>query len=141
MAESRGLKIRSEFSDGAGEPLEVADLRQGTEITARISVYNTSADDVKNIALTQIFPSGWEIVNTSFTEAGIPNGNKADYTDIRDDRVQYYFDLKAKETKTFTIKLNASFMGDYYLPGAQAEAMYNNDYFARTEGKWVKVKQ
>ena len=32
-------------------------------------------------------------------------------------------------------------MGNYYLPGAQAEAMYNNDYFARNQGKWIKVIQ
>ena len=139
MAESRGLQITSKFIDGAGAVMRVADLRQGTEITARITVTNTTADEVKNVALTQIFPSGWEIVNTSFTEARTPNATKADYTDIRDDRVQYYFDLKGRETKAFTLKLNASYMGDYYLPGAQAEAMYDNDYFARIEGNWVKV--
>ena len=45
------------------------------------------------------------------------------------------------ETKTFRILLNASYLGKYYLPGIQAEAMYNNDYSVRTKGQWVEVVQ
>ena len=52
-----------------------------------------------------------------------------------------YFDLGARKSKTFTLKLSASYLGDYYLPGAQAEAMYDNNYQARTKGQWVKVVQ
>ncbi|NKI31771.1 alpha-2-macroglobulin family protein [Croceivirga thetidis] len=141
LAESRGLQVTAKFLDGTGKSMDVSNLMQGTEITAQISVYNSTADYVNNIALTQLFPSGWEIVNTSFTDLGTPNSTKADYVDIRDDRVQYYFDLDGRKTKTFTIKLNASYMGDYYLPGAQAEAMYNNDYFARTKGEWITVSK
>ena len=141
LAASRELQINTKFLDGDGKPLTVSNLIQGTEITAQISVYNTTADYVNNVALTQIFPSGWEIVNTSFTELGTPNSTKADYVDIRDDRVNYYFDLSGRKTKTFTIKLNASYMGNYYLPGAQAEAMYDNNYFSRSKGEWVKISK
>lgn len=139
LVTSRGLRLSSEFLDGEGKPLDVSGLRQGTEVTARISVTNTTADPIDNIALSQLFPNGWEIVNTSFTELGSPNASQADHVDIRDDRVHYYFDLTARQTKTFKLKLNSSFIGAYYLPGAQAEAMYDNDYFARSEGRKVKV--
>ncbi len=47
--------------------------------------------------------------------------------------------MKKNETKTFRILLNASYLGKYYLPGVQAEAMYDNDYIARTKGEWIKV--
>ena len=114
---------------------------QATEITAQISVYNQTDDYVDNIALTQIFPSGWEVVNTSFTDLGTPNSTKAKYVDIKDDRVNYYFDLNKRKAKTFTLKLNASYMGDYYLPGAQVEAMYDNNYFARGNGQWIEVSK
>ena len=43
------------------------------------------------------------------------------------------------ETKTFKVLLNASYLGSYYLYGIQAEAMYDNDYFTRTKGRWIEV--
>ena len=119
----------------------VSNLKQGTEITMKIGVTNTSNDYIDNIALSQILPSGWEIVNTSFTELGGGAKGNARYTDIRDDRVNFYFDLAKKSTKTFTVKLNASYLGTYYLPGTQAEAMYDNTYYARTKGTWVVVER
>jgi uncharacterized protein YfaS (alpha-2-macroglobulin family) len=63
----------------------------------------------------------------------------ADYIDIRDDRVNFYFDLQGKQSKVFTVKLNASYLGRYYLSGTQAEGMYDADFFARTKGQWVEV--
>ncbi|WP_114490939.1 alpha-2-macroglobulin family protein [Candidatus Ulvibacter alkanivorans] len=141
IAEKNQLAIKASYLDGAGNPLDVTNLRQGTEIIAKVLVTNTSNDYVDNIALTKIFPGGWEIVNTSFTElAGGTSGN-ARYTDIRDDRVHFYFDLKAKQSKTFSVKLNASYLGTYYLPGTQVEAMYDANYFARNKGIWVTIEQ
>jgi uncharacterized protein YfaS (alpha-2-macroglobulin family) len=94
---------------------------------------------VENIALTQIVPSGFEIVNTRYTDFGSATDNVADYIDIRDDRANYYFSLKAAETSQFKILLNASYLGKYYLPGLQCEAMYDNEFLARTKGQWVEV--
>jgi uncharacterized protein YfaS (alpha-2-macroglobulin family) len=106
---------------------------------AEVTVSNMKGEQVENIALTQIIPSGWEIVNTRFTDFGEFADNKVDYTDIRDDRTNFYFGLRSNETKTFRILLNASYPGSYYLPGVQAEAMYDNSFLARTKGRWIKV--
>ncbi|MEZ4778008.1 MAG: MG2 domain-containing protein [Flavobacteriaceae bacterium] len=141
LPEQRNLSVKKQFVDGEGKPLDVSNLRQGTEITAKVTVINTTNDYVGNIALSQIFPSGWEIVNTSFTELGGGASGNARYKDIRDDRVNFYFDLDSKGSKTFTIKLNASYLGTYYLPGTQTEAMYDNNYYARNKGQWVTVEQ
>ncbi len=135
------LAVKTRFVDGAGNSIDVSELRQGTEVTAKVSVTNISMDNVDNIALSQIFPSGWEVVNTSFTDLNGGADGEADYKDIRDDRVNFYFELGSKKTKTFSVKLNASYLGTYYLPGTQAEAMYDNTYFARTKGQWIKVVQ
>jgi hypothetical protein len=100
---------------------------------------NQKNEYVENIALSQILPSGFEIVNTRYTDFGEATSNAADYIDIRDDRVNYYFGLKGNETRKFKILVNASYLGSYYLPGLQCEAMYNNDFLARTKGQWVEV--
>ncbi len=136
LAEQRNLAIKSQYLDGAGKVLDVSNLRQGTEIIAKVSVTNTSNNAIKNVALTKIFPSGWEIVNTSFTELGGGASGNARYTDIRDDRVNFFFDLDRNETRTFSVKLNASYLGTYYLPGTQVEGMYDNSYYARNKGMW-----
>ena len=141
LAEQRNLNLQMQFLDGEGKTMDVSTLRQGTEINAVVTVTNTSNDWEDNVALTQIFPSGWEIVNTSFTDLGGGASSSARYTDIRDDRVNFYFDLGARKSKTFKVKLNASYLGTYYLPGAQTEAMYDNNYYARNKGQWVVVEK
>ena len=140
LSEQKNLFLKSEFVDGTGKVMDVSKLRQGTEIYAKVSVTNTTNFEVKNVARSQIFPSGWEIINTSFTELGGGASGDARYTDIRDDRVNFFFDLDKGKTRVFTVKLNASYLGTYYLPGAQVEAMYDNSYYARNKGRWVKVE-
>ncbi|NND63369.1 MAG: hypothetical protein HKN48_09265, partial [Flavobacteriaceae bacterium] len=141
LAERKNISIQSEYLDGEGNTLDIKSLRQGFEIFAKVVVTNTSSDYIDNVALTKIFPGGWEIVNTSFTELGGGAKGSARYTDIRDDRVNFYFDLRGGKSKTFTVKLNASYLGTYYLPGTQVEAMYDNNYYARNSGMWVEIKQ
>jgi len=127
------------FKDRKGNILNVTNIKQGTEFAAEVTVRNQKNENVENVALTQILPSGFEIVNTRFTDYGDATNNIADYIDIRDDRTNFYFTLKANETKTFRILLNASYLGNYYLPGLQCEAMYDHNYLARTKGQWISV--
>ncbi|HBO30130.1 MAG TPA: hypothetical protein DD462_10075, partial [Leeuwenhoekiella sp.] len=141
LASQNNLILNTQFLDGNGKKIDVSNLRQATGITAKITVTNPTLNAVDNVALSQIFPSGWEIVNTSFTSLNGGASGQSRYKDIRDDQVNFYFDLKPKATRTFTVDLNASFLGTYYLPGTQVEAMYDRDYFARSKGQWVEVKQ
>jgi uncharacterized protein YfaS (alpha-2-macroglobulin family) len=143
ISENRGLSVSAQYKDLKGNIMNINELKQGQDFVAIITVSNPKNEMVKDIALTQVFPSGWEIVNTRFTDFGSIIKSEARYTDIRDDRVNFYFDLnqqlKKSEIKTFTVLLNAAYLGDYYLPGVQVEAMYDNDYLVRTKGRWVKV--
>lgn len=139
QAMQRGLSANISFTDRKGNLINPTSLAQGTEFIAQVTVRNLKNEMVNNVALTQILPSGWEIVNTRFTEFGESMQNNATYTDIRDDRTNFYFWLKAGETRTFRILLNASYPGRFYLPGVQAEAMYDNSWFTRTSGQWVNV--
>jgi len=144
LAEKRGLSVSVIYTDLKGNRLDVSKLQQGQDIIARVSVSNLKSQNLRDVALTQIFPSGWEIVNTRFTDFGDTTTSSARYTDIRDDRVNFYFDLPSKGkygTKVFTVMLNASYLGTYYLPGTQVEAMYDNDFFVRNKGRWITVEK
>lgn len=142
LVEQRGLSVAVIYSDLKGNKLEVSKLQQGQDFVATIKISNLSKNSVNDVALTQVFPSGWEIVNTRFTDFNGGTTSTARYTDIRDDRVNFYFDLgthSSDMSKTFTILLNASYLGKYYLPGIQAEAMYDHDYLVRNKGAWIEV--
>ncbi|MCC9018288.1 alpha-2-macroglobulin family protein [Flavobacterium lipolyticum] len=127
------------FKNRKGSVINVSKISQGTEFVAEVTVRNQRNESVQNVALSQILPSGFEIVNTRFTDYGDATNNIADYIDIRDDRTNFYFGMKSRETKVFRILLNASYLGNYYLPGLQCEAMYDNTFLARTKGFWVEV--
>lgn len=137
----KNLAAAMVFKGRNGSKIDPATITQGTDFVAEVTLTNTSSNRLKDMALTEIFPSGWEIVNTRFTDFGSFAQNQVTYTDLRDDRANFYFDMKRNETKTFRILLNASYLGRYYLPGVQAEAMYDNDYMVRTKGQWVEVIQ
>ncbi len=143
LAEQRGLSVSVIYTDLQGNRIDPTKLQQGQDIIARINVSNKNNRNIHDVALTQIFPSGWEIVNTRFTNFGDTTTSSARYTDIRDDRVNFYFDLggsgSKNGTKTFTVMLNASYLGSYYLPGTQVEAMYDNDFLVRNKGQWIEV--
>lgn len=139
LAEKRNFTIRVAYKDKKGNTIDVTKLTQGTDFMASVTITNDRSSNLKDIALTEIFPSGWEIVNTRFTDYGNVTSSEVRHTDIRDDRVNFYFDLGRNRSKTFNVLLNASYLGKYYLPGIQAEAMYDNDYFIRTKGKWVEI--
>ena len=127
------------FKTKKGNAISLNEIKQGNEIVAQVTIRNQSNDNIDNVALSQIIPSGFEIMNSRFTDFGDFAQNKADYIDIRDDRTQFYFGLRANESRTFTVLLNATYLGAYYFPGIQCEAMYDTNYIVRTKGQWVKI--
>lgn len=142
LTEQRGLSVAVAYKDLQGNAIDISKLQQGQDFVATVKISNLKNEKVNDVALTQIFPSGWEIVNTRFTDFGSSTTSQARFTDIRDDRVQFYFDLNKKgkyDTKTFNVMLNAAYLGTYYLPGVQAEAMYDNEFLVRNKGEWIEV--
>ncbi len=137
----KNLSAQMVFKGRNGSKIDPATIAQGTDFVAEVTLTNTTENRLKDMALSEIFPSGWEIVNTRFTDFGSFAENQVTHTDLRDDRANFYFDMKPNQTKTFRILLNASYLGTYYLPGIQAEAMYDNDYVVRTKGQWIEVVQ
>ncbi|MDY0779371.1 MG2 domain-containing protein [Tenacibaculum sp. IB213877] len=136
----KNLSATVTFKSKDGSVMSPDNLSQGTNFIAEVTLKNNTTNKIENVALTQYIPSGWEIVNTRFTDFGNnTTSSQVDYTDIRDASISNYFTLHRNESKTFRVLLNASYLGDYYLPGIQAEAMYDNDYLVRTKGRWIKV--
>ncbi len=140
-AANSNMTITVNYTDTKGAKLDVSKLEQGTDFIAEITVGNPGLmGGYANLALSTIFPSGWEIHNTRMDEySGRVSMSDYDYIDYRDDRVYTFFNLPVKINKTYRFLLNASYLGRFYLPAFLCEAMYDNTIYARSEGKWVEV--
>jgi uncharacterized protein YfaS (alpha-2-macroglobulin family) len=124
-----------------GTPVDPRRIEQGTDFMAVVTIAHPGVvNGYQQLALSQLFPSGWEIRNTRLegTLAGASQGPFT-YQDIRDDRVLTYFDLWKGQSHTYRVLLNASYTGRYYLPAAHCEAMYEHTIQARSKGQWVEV--
>jgi hypothetical protein len=132
--------MNTEFQTLDGKRLDVSSLEQGTDFLAIVSLRNPgNPGTCKDMALTRIFPSGWEIQNMRMFESNLGKFDQPAYEDIRDDRVYSYFDLPSGRTMKFAVKLTASYAGKFYLPAIYCEAMYKNDISAAISGRWVEV--
>jgi uncharacterized protein YfaS (alpha-2-macroglobulin family) len=138
---SNGLGLAVEWTTMEGRPLDPAQLQQGTDFMATVTVSNPGMRGrIDQLALTQVFPSGWEIRNSRLegTDATLRN-SPFDHQDIRDDRVLTYFSLGPGESRTWRIALNAAYTGRFHLPATVCEAMYDHALNARSAGQWVQV--
>jgi uncharacterized protein YfaS (alpha-2-macroglobulin family) len=148
-SESSNISLGVRYTDLKGSAIDPGKLKHGTDFLAEVTVTRTGTMrfDFNELALSQIFPSGWEILNTRMNLVGGATSDPMDYQDVRDDRVFTYFDLpfnwnndkNAKQSRTYRIQLNAAYAGKYYLPAVACEAMYDNRIRAVQPGKWVEV--
>ena len=140
-ANDLGLEVT--YLDLEGNLIDPSSLLQGTDFVAQVKVKHPGIrSDYKEMAITQIFPSGWEIRNMRMDEtSSVFKKDEPRYQDIRDDRVLNYFDLPKGKSKTFSILLNAAYLGKFYLPTVYCEAMYDNEISAHKAGNWVEVKE
>jgi len=131
-AKSSGFRLSVTYSAN-GNVINPASIAQGTEFTAAITVTNTNnLEDYTNVALTEMIPSGWEIINERLAGLVVASQNSYDYNDIRDDRTTWYFSLPRGKSKTFKLKLRAAYEGQYTLPSITCEAMYDSLISAAT---------
>jgi len=138
--ESKNLRLTVEYEDMNGVRLDPSKIAQGTDFKATVTVTNTGIlGDYYNISLTQIFPSGWEIINSRLFDVGSEQSFQPDYMDIRDDRISYFMYLRSGRSASFTVMLNAAYEGKFYLPAIHSGAMYDNKIKAVLPGQWVEV--
>ncbi|MBL8492230.1 MAG: hypothetical protein JNM82_15725, partial [Rhodocyclaceae bacterium] len=148
-AAGQGLEIVREFLDAKGNP--VAEAQIGDELTVRLRVRATERQSIAQVAIADVLPGGLEPVLTAPSDADAPDeplwrrrlGGKStwriDYADIREDRVVFYGNVGRDMTEV-TYKVRATNAGDFVVPGAYGEAMYERRVFARSAGGSLKIR-
>ena len=145
---AKKMQLSREFvvfdENGVEQVIDARELKSGDSFYIKILLtpHGRNYTNMDNIALTQNLPSGWEIENTRLNNDALPNAvaranNGVDYTDIRDDKIMWFFSVD--ESRVVYVKINAVTPGKYTLPSAFAEAMYDGSYKASTDSFKVRV--
>jgi len=144
--ESNGIRLTRSFYGADGLPTEIDQREQGKGFWVVYTVENTYNTTLEEIALSSLFPAGWEIMNPRMAKGparewvrklGLSRGK---YMDIRDDRVNWFFDLSRSRAIRVGVRINPTFKGEYVLPPVTVEAMYSPEFYARIAGGEVSVK-
>ncbi len=141
--ESSNLEMNIVYLDKNNNILDIHNLKMGQEFKAVVNLKRLNGiKDYRNLAVNQIFPSGWEILNWRMGNADNKSTYYIRYQDIRDDRVYSFLDMnyQTKEGK-IEIPLVATYPGRYYMPVQYAESMYDNSIFAKNPATWVEVRR
>ena len=134
-AASNGLSLEVQYLTPDDKPLDPTRLVQGTDFKAVVKVTNSGArGDYRSWRCRRLSPRAGRSATTASTRAASGPRRRSTYQDVRDDRVYTYFDLKAGETKTVEVAINASYLGRFYLPLLTVEAMYDATLNARAKG-------
>ena len=130
---AEGLVLSAEYRDMDGNAVDPASLKAGDDMEIRITLRNSSAQAVPEVALVALLPASWEIINYRLAGAEGDPGFK--YQDIRDDRVMSYYDLGRGQSKTLSFRVNRAYEGNYFRPAIHAYAMYDESIRALLPGK------
>lgn len=129
-----GIEISREFIDEQGSV--VNKFEQGREITVRLRVRALNDRHLSNIAVVDLLPGGFEVLRESVGRTA--TGWQRDYTDIREDRMVFYGSFGPQVSElSYKVKLTSA--GDFIVPPAYAESMYDRTIKAISAAKRFQV--
>jgi alpha-2-macroglobulin len=148
-----GLEVVREYVGADGKP--TSSVKIGDEITVRLSLRGilptgASAGNgagngdayVGSVALTDLLPGGFEVVQQRDAN-GAPNtvsGAGLEFADVREDRVVVYASA-TDAVQTYSYRLRATNLGEFTVPPAWAQGMYERERQARSlAGRVVVAK-
>jgi uncharacterized protein YfaS (alpha-2-macroglobulin family) len=129
-----GMEVLREYVGADGKP--VTSVKLGDEVTVKLSlraIGGGSGNSVPSVALTDLLPGGFEPVQSRDANgaASTVNGPSLEYADVREDRVVIYSSASGS-VQTYSYKLRATNTGEFTVPPAYAESMYERDKQARS---------
>ena len=135
QALTAGLEVLREYVGADGKP--ATRVKVGDELTVRLSLRGIALGKLpaftSSVALTDLLPGGFEPV-VSRDENGLANsvtGPGMDYADLREDRVVVYA-AAGDSVQTYSYKVRATNVGEFTVPPAFAQSMYERERQARS---------
>jgi uncharacterized repeat protein (TIGR01451 family) len=125
---SEGIEVSREYRDKDNLPTTTAKL--GEELTVVVRVRSTDNQMLSNVAVDDLLPGGFEIVEESVRTGACSDWGEFEYTDVREDRLLAFGTVTGADTD-ITYRIKATNKGTYAIPPVQAEAMYHLKIRAR----------
>jgi uncharacterized protein YfaS (alpha-2-macroglobulin family) len=153
-----GVSIHRAYSDAAGKPLDLNQVKPGqiVRVAVRIEMPKLESYRLGYLAVTDRLPAGFEGLDTDLATTGsVPElshdhpffeglsgyGATASHVDLRDDRVQLYFDHVYGDGAVYASYLaRATTAGTFAMPPANGELMYEADSGGYTEAGRVTIR-
>ena len=129
-ASSNGLTVERKYYTTAGDPVDIATVKQNTRLVAVLSVMKPNGQSENGtFLLVDPLPAGFEIENPRLAKdppsVKTGDGVTPAYTDIRDDRIVLAFGRLEPGTYHYYYVVRAVTPGVYQYPAAAAECMYD----------------
>jgi len=146
-AADHGFALERTFHTLDGEEVDIATATQNERYVVLLTVTEAKPQFAR-VALTDHVPAGFEIDNPRLVSSADTGGLSwigqaatPEHTAFRDDRFVAAFERKADSPVVYRVAyvVRAVSPGDYVLPQAVVEDMYNPDRFGRTGTGAVKV--
>jgi uncharacterized protein YfaS (alpha-2-macroglobulin family) len=133
-----GLEVLREYVGADGKP--ATSVKVGDELTVRLSLRALALDgqgggaaQVGEVALTDLLPGGFEPVQQR-NEAGgsrTVSGPALAHAEVREDRVVVYASA-SNQVQTYTYRIRATNAGEFTVPPAYAQGLYETQRQARS---------
>lgn len=139
-----GLRLERAWRKADGQPADLAAVTLGDRLYVHLTVSNLTDDRAQNLALVDRLPAGFEIeearVGAELPWLPADTVWQSEHQNSRDDRVEIFGTLSAKETRQVVYVVRAVTAGSFTLPSARLEAMYDPDQQARDGGAMVAIR-
>lgn len=128
------IKVRRTYYDRYGNQIKNNKFNQNDLIIVKLSIEKSYSSKIENVVISDILPSGFEVENQRYTNVPgtqwIKDSNTPTFIDIRDDRINFFFDIFASQGKTqnYYYVVRAVSPGNFKLGPVGAEAMYNGAF-------------
>ncbi|HET9448417.1 MAG TPA: hypothetical protein VFO35_19260, partial [Steroidobacteraceae bacterium] len=164
----QNFEVLRDYTDANGRPL--TSIGMGQQIDVHLKFRAISREYVSSVALVDLLPGGFELVvpsqeaQTPFLEASAESevgggyneesaytgwhcqvcigGTTArmQYADMREDRVVFYVEA-SKDMSEIVYRIKATNVGDYVIPPAYGEAMYERNVVGRSAAGKMRVSR
>lgn len=142
LQRDEGVKIRRQYLDKNGDPLDLNNVRQGDMVVVELRM-ESLGNTLDNMVITDLLPMGLEIENARLsTSASLPwikQSIQPDYVDIRDDRINIFLSIRPEERRYY-FTTRAVTVGSFAVPPVRVEAMYNPDIFSEANRSKMRIQ-
>src|SRR5262249_31207661 len=134
---SDGLEV---YREVLGKNNEAASrTKLGEQLHVRIHVRSLGREPLTNVAIVDLLPGGFEVVDSSIhTGAGANPG--VDYVDVREDRAVFFVTAPTNALE-IDYQIKSDNRGDFIVPPVFAQSMYDRNTKGRGVGGKITVTE